>query len=184
MSAKDSNENQEDTPAEGDVAVTPLDDEGKKLNIKKILMIVIPVVIVIVLAALYFTGQFDKLLGKEQHNQEAAEQAKKEAEKETAVFMELPDMLINLSTQPGTQQRYLKMKIKLELSKEEDRAKVEPLTPRVVDQFQTFLREMRVEDLRGSAGMYRLRQELLYRVNLAARPVEVKDVLFQEILIQ
>jgi len=62
--------------------------------------------------------------------------------------------------------------------------KLEAVAPRVVDQFQTFLREMRIQDLRGSAGIYRLRQELLYRVNLAAQPVKVKDVLFQEILIQ
>jgi flagellar FliL protein len=58
------------------------------------------------------------------------------------------------------------------------------VAPRVIDQFQTYLREMRVEDLRGSAGIYRLRQELLYRVNIAADPVKVKDVLFQEMLIQ
>ena len=55
---------------------------------------------------------------------------------------------------------------------------------RVIDQFQTYLRELRVRDLRGSAGIYRLQMELLWRVNQAAAPVEVKDVLFQEILIQ
>ena len=66
----------------------------------------------------------------------------------------------------------------------EDVAAVEAVIPRVVDQFQTYLRELRVRDLRGSAGIYRLQMELLWRVNQAAAPVEVKDVLFQEILIQ
>jgi flagellar FliL protein len=61
---------------------------------------------------------------------------------------------------------------------------VEAVVPRVVDQFQTYLRELRVKDLRGSAGMYRLQMELLWRVNQAAAPVKVKDVLFQEMLIQ
>ena len=56
--------------------------------------------------------------------------------------------------------------------------------PRVVDQFQTYLRELRVKDLRGSAGIYRLQMELLWRVNQASAPVKVKDVPFQEILIQ
>ena len=40
------------------------------------------------------------------------------------------------------------------------------------------------EDLRGSAGMYRLREELLMRVTEAAQPVRVHDVLFQEMLVQ
>ena len=67
---------------------------------------------------------------------------------------------------------------------EADKVAVEQVMPRVVDQFQTYLRELRVKDLRGSAGIYRLQMELLSRVNAAAFPVEVKDVLFQEILIQ
>jgi flagellar FliL protein len=65
-----------------------------------------------------------------------------------------------------------------------DVAAVEKVLPRVVDQFQTYLRELRVQDLRGSKGMYRLQMELLSRVNAAAAPTQVKDVLFQEILIQ
>jgi len=66
----------------------------------------------------------------------------------------------------------------------EAKASVENVMPRVIDQFQTYLRELRVKDLRGSAGIYRLQMELLSRVNAAAYPVEVQDVLFQEILIQ
>ena len=54
----------------------------------------------------------------------------------------------------------------------------------MVDNFQVYLRELRVEDLRGSAGIYRLREELLARVNSAVRPTKVKDVLFKEMLVQ
>ena len=71
-----------------------------------------------------------------------------------------------------------------EFKSAEDMASVEKVLPRVIDQFQTYLRELRVRDLRGSAGIYRLQMELLARVNQAAYPVEVQDVLFQEILIQ
>ena len=56
--------------------------------------------------------------------------------------------------------------------------------PRVVDGFQVYLRELRPEDFQGSAGMFLLRQELLRRVNLAARPVKVTDVLFREVIVQ
>jgi flagellar protein FliL len=92
-------------------------------------------------------------------------------------------MIVNLSNDDGTP-RYLRLTVQLELKSAEDVEAVEAVIPRVIDQFQTYLRELRVRDLRGSAGIYRLQMELLWRVNQAAAPVEVKDVLFQEILIQ
>ncbi len=98
-------------------------------------------------------------------------------------FLEMPTMIVNLNTEDGTP-RYLRLTVQLELDNESDKADVEAVIPRVIDQFQTYLRELRVKDLRGSAGIYRLQMELLWRVNQAADPVEVKDVLFQEILIQ
>ena len=61
---------------------------------------------------------------------------------------------------------------------------IEEMMPRIVDNFQVYLRELRVEDLKGSAGMYRLREELLKRVNVAVAPVKVNDVLFKEMLVQ
>lgn len=98
-------------------------------------------------------------------------------------FLKIPDMIVNLNTQDG-QPRYLRLAVQLELNSEADKAAVEAVLPRVVDQFQTYLRELRVTDLKGSKGIYRLQIELLSRVNSAAAPVKVKDVLFQEILIQ
>ena len=56
--------------------------------------------------------------------------------------------------------------------------------PRLQDLFQTYLREMRPEELRGSAGTYRLREELIARANVAAAPAKVNDVLFTQLLIQ
>lgn len=98
-------------------------------------------------------------------------------------FLEIPPMIVNLNTEGG-QTRYLRLSVQLEFASHGDKAAVEGVLPRVVDQFQTYLRELRVRDLRGSAGIYRLQTELLWRVNQAAAPVKVKDVLFQEILIQ
>jgi flagellar FliL protein len=92
-------------------------------------------------------------------------------------------MIVNLNSEDGTP-RYLRLSVQLEFKTSEDMAAVESVLPRVIDQFQTYLRELRVRDLRGSAGIYRLQMELLARVNQAAYPVEVQDVLFQEILIQ
>ncbi len=72
----------------------------------------------------------------------------------------------------------------LEVADAEAAAKIDPVMPRVIDNFQVFLRELRVEDLSGSAGMFRLKEELVRRVNLAVAPAHVDDVLFKEMLIQ
>ncbi len=98
-------------------------------------------------------------------------------------FVEIPTMIVNLNSEDGTP-RYLRLTVQLELEDPGDVEAINTVIPRVVDQFQTYLRELRVKDLRGSAGIYRLQMELLWRVNQASDPVKVKDVLFQEILIQ
>ncbi len=180
-----------------------------KAGLKKILIIVIPVVVLLGGGAgLYFTGMLDSLLGakKEEGGEHAApegEHGAAPAEGEHAApaegghgeaaegghgeaggaFLEIPTMIVNLESDDGTP-RYLRLTVQLELENPADKPSVEAVTPRVVDQFQTYLRELRVRDLRGSAGIYRLQMELLSRVNQAAAPVKIKDVLFQEILIQ
>jgi flagellar FliL protein len=69
--------------------------------------------------------------------------------------------------------------------KEEKQAEaVKPSLPRVADIFQTYLRELRPSDLNGSAGLFRLREELTKRVNLAVAPSEISAVLFKEIVVQ
>ena len=92
-------------------------------------------------------------------------------------------MIVNLSGE-GKHPNFLKVKISLELADEKDLPLMDTLKPRIVDSFQVYLRELRIEDLRGSAGLYRLREELLMRVTEAAQPVRVRDVLFQEMLVQ
>jgi flagellar FliL protein len=158
------------------------EEGGKKGLNKKLLLIIIPILLLTIGGGLYFTG----VIGGGAEEVELAEgevSEETEAEEETnAAFYALPDLIVNLASQSGS--RFLKLKVQLEIADEADLAAIEAVTPRVIDQFQTYLREMRVEDLRGSSGIYRLRQELLYRVNIAAHPVKVKDVLFQEMLIQ
>ena len=176
-----------------DTAVESLeDDEGGKD--KKKLFIILGILLLVLIGAgagLYFSGFLDKMLGKgattEGHAEEGGEHAAEGGEHgEGAVgaqFLKIPDMIVNLNSEDGTP-RYLRLSVQLEFKNAADMAAVEKVLPRVVDQFQTYLRELRVRDLRGSAGIYRLQMELLGRVNQAAYPVEVQGVLFQEILIQ
>jgi flagellar FliL protein len=79
---------------------------------------------------------------------------------------------------------YLKLSTSLELETADEKAGVTALMPRIVDQFQGYLRELRIDDLKGSAGVLRLKEELLRRINAAAAPYRVRDVLLKEMIVQ
>lgn len=191
---KEVDEDQKETEGgEGAEGGDPLADGDKKSSKKKLLIIAVPIILLLGGGAgAYFTGMLDGLLGKKpaaegeaagEHG-EAAKGEHGEGAGPGAFFVKIPDMIVNLNNAEGQQQRYLRLAIQLEVANEADGKALEAVMPRVIDQFQTYLRELRAKDLRGSAGLYRLQIELLNRVNQAAAPIEVKDVLFQEILIQ
>jgi flagellar FliL protein len=100
------------------------------------------------------------------------------------VFIDVPDMLVNLVGAPGERVQYLKVKAVLEVKDEKQVEAIKPSMPRVTDLFQTYLRELRPTDLNGSAGLFRLKEELTRRVNAAVSPVPVSAVLFREIVVQ
>ncbi len=101
-----------------------------------------------------------------------------------ATFVDLPDVLVNLANAGTDRTQYLKVKIVLELPDANLVAQIQPLMPRVMDAFQTYLRELRPTDLDGSAGLYRLKEELTRRVNAAVAPNRITAVLFKEIVVQ
>lgn len=100
------------------------------------------------------------------------------------VFMDVPDMLVNLVGLPGERVQYLKVKLVLEVKEDKQVEAIKPALPRVTDIFQTYLRELRPADLNGSAGLFRLKEELTKRVNVAVAPNAVSAVLFKEIVVQ
>ncbi len=169
----------------------------KKFTPKKIILfVVLPLVLILALGAgAYFMGFLDTLLPG--HGKPTCEEVKEgdpdfekcQVEKEAAealmpgVFLDVPNMIVNLSS-TTKQPRFLKVSLKIELENAEEQKKFEPILPRVIDQFQMYLRELRIEDLRGTSGIYRMKIELLSRVRAAAPGVKVRDVLFQEILVQ
>ena len=99
-------------------------------------------------------------------------------------FVEVPDLLVNLVGNPGDRVQYLKVKVVLEVKEEKQVEAIKPTLPRVSDIFQTYLRELRPSDLNGSAGLFRLKEELTKRVNVALAPNQVNAVLFKEIVVQ
>jgi len=167
----------DDPDEDGDEEGEPSDGGGKKK-----LFIIIGLALLLVIggaAAAYFTGLLQPLI--EMIAGDGA--AEEEVVAQDAIFYDLPELLVNLST-TGRKSTFLKIRIALELEKAEDLPAVESVMPRIVDNFQVYLRELRVEDLKGSAGMYRLREELLKRVGAAIAPTKINDVLFKEMLVQ
>jgi flagellar FliL protein len=101
-----------------------------------------------------------------------------------SIFIDVPEMLVNLVGSPGERVQYLKARIVLEVKEEKQVEAIKPTMPRVTDIFQTYLRELRPADLNGSAGLFRLKEELTRRVNTAISPSQVNAVLFKEIVVQ
>ena len=173
---------------------------------KKLLLLAVPLVLAAAGAGLWFSGILPGLLGLGAPAEQAAEAAHggghggghgaghapaaaghgaapAAAAGRAAIFFDMPEVVANLNA-PGRRASYIKLRSKLELARAEDNALVQAAMPRLLDLFTTYLREIRPEELRGSAGTQRLREELMARANLVAAPARVTDVLFQEILVQ
>ena len=98
-------------------------------------------------------------------------------------FYTLPDMVVNIQS-PDSKPTFLKLSLTLEMHDADLAHTLQGQMPRMQDMFQGFLRELRPEDLAGSAGSYQLRAEILRRVNLIAAPSKVDAVLIEEMLVQ
>ena len=147
---------------------------------RKLILILATVLVLAAAAGGWFSGLVPRLLhrGEAEHLEAAAAPAHA-----APVFMELPDIVANLNS-GNRRNAFIKLKARVELSKHEDELAVQAAMPRVLDLFQGYLREMRPEELRGTAGTYRLREELVARINIAAHPARVLNVLFTELLVQ
>jgi len=157
--------------ADADADEAPAGQPKKKLGLKQILMFVVaPLVLLLGAGAgVFFSG----VLGGGDHEDVIVADP---------VFYELPEFVANLNaTAP---MRFLKMKVALEITDKEASKRLDAELPRVLDAFQVFLRELRPEDVDGSQGMLRVKEELLRRVDLAVRPSIVSDVLVKEIIVQ
>jgi flagellar FliL protein len=98
-------------------------------------------------------------------------------------YADMPDIIVNIQGADAAP-AYLKLSVSLELDSPEEKAGITALMPRVVDQFQGYLRELRIDDLKGSAGIVRLKEELLRRINASAAPYRVHDVLLKQMIVQ
>ncbi len=158
---------------------------GKKSSVKKLLIFVLLPLLLLggTAGGLIATGIFNPFGGGHEEAGHGQEKKATAPDPASIVFYDMPDLLVNLNGS-GKRVSFLKMRVSLELADAKDQAAIQKLAPRVIDSFQVYLRELRADDLRGSAGITRLKEELLRRVNAAVEPAKVRDVLFREMLVQ
>lgn len=165
---------------------------------KKLILLGLPILLIAIGGGLWFGGILPPLLGLGGHAEEHGEahgegrggiakpgelKPEAEAKAKIPVFVDLPDLVANLNV-GQRRSSFIKLKARIEIARAEDQPIVMAAMPRLQDMFTTYLREMRPEELRGSAGTYRLREELVARANIAVAPARVVDVLFSEMIIQ
>ena len=163
-------------PPQGEETAEAPPKKGKR---KLIIMVAAPAVLLLSVGGLWFSGILPHALGMNKHEEHAEEVAKVVPPS----YVDVPDMIANLNS-TNHKPSYVKMSARVEVPKPEDAEKIKAALPRLQDMMQTYLREMRPEEFRGSAGTYRLREELLVRANAAVAPAKISDVLFTQMLVQ
>jgi len=191
---KEEPENESEATKDGEGEEGEGEGGGKKGK-KKLLFIIIGAVVLLIIAGVVFSGVLGGGKKGEEEPAEHAESghgeakeghgegAKAGAETGKPVYYELPQFLVNLNS-PNGRVSFLKMGVTLELRDAEAVPIMDANKPRVMDTFNTYLRELRPSDIQGSAGIYRLRDELMKRLNGTIEDGVVKDILFSEIIVQ
>lgn len=161
--------------AEKDEAPDPAPPPAKRGGRRRLVLIAAPALLIAAAAGAWVAG-----LAPFAHG---GAQARKPAPPGPPIYVDLPEMVANLDSDPR-RPRYVKLHARIEVADRRDEAAVQAAMPRIQDLFQTYLRDMRPEDLRGSMGTYRLREELIARADVAAAPGRIEDVLFVEMIVQ
>jgi flagellar protein FliL len=178
--------------AEGEEGEAP---PKKKLPLKMLIIAGVAAVLVLggggTAAFMFLKPKPDAAHGEKKAEKKKDKKDKKEGEKlageiregpDGILFYTMPNVVVNMQTADG-RSTFLKLKLTLEVPDQETVDLLEPNMPRLQDMFQTFLRELRPEDLQGSQGSYQLRMEIQRRVNLVIAPAKVNAVLIEEMLI-
>lgn len=152
------------------------------INQKKILLFLIPLLILIGIGV----GMISVFSGKEEELPDGTyniikniiDQDGQSVEKIT-VFYDLPEVTSTLKSYNKKERSKLSVRLSLELNKVEDIKPIEALIPRIKDAILSHTIELTDDDINNSAGLYWLKEELLYRINLLVHPVKINSLNFK-----
>ncbi len=140
------------------------------------------ITVLLTVLACVFIGGF--LFHKSFQLQEIEEQTQLHDDTHKVIFVPLDEMTINLKNGAGNNITWLRIKVVLEVKGKNNYNVVSQLTPKIVDIFQTYLKELRQSDLEGSFGIYKIKNEMMMRINTVIYPAAINEILFQEIIVQ
>lgn len=175
----------DDDELEFDDALEEEESKGKK----GMILLVLLLLLIGAGAGLYFTGMLDSLMPQnevevvENAEEKTTSAASNKKEPLEVVYYELPHIMANLNPGSATPS-FIKTTITIEAPNQETVSRLQAIQPKVMDVINTYIRELRPGDLKGSAGTQRLREEIMMRINKTLDPDEISNVLFKEILIQ
>lgn len=153
---------------------------------KLIIMIVLPVLLLVGGGAgAYFMGVFsdEQVAAEEMDGEMEVAEVIAPVMPEDIVFVDLPDLLLNLNV-TGKRLRFLKVVTAVEVANDEMADVVQQMMPRILDNLHLYFRSVRPEELAGPDGVYRIKEDLLVRINDTIKPASVRDVLVKEMLVQ
>lgn len=176
----DEQQNQQAAPAGEAAGAEGAEGAAAPAGGNKKLFIIIGAAVLVVLIGGGVAGYFLMAGGS---GDEKHEMTPEELAVSDVVFYDMPPMTVPLANEDGGA-RFLKLKLALELGKASDAQVVEKLLPRLQDDVQNFLRQLRGEDVQGSVAIQRLKEALLLRSNQVLAPVAVRQVLLRELLVQ
>jgi len=141
-------------------------------------------------AAFLFSGPSAKAEGaKDAHGEKKEEKSAEGGHGEGGeaggkdAFVDVPAMMVNLRS-PDGQTRFLKLHFMIVPGDGVAADELKEKLPLVLDSFQPFLRELRPEDLAGSAAVFRIKEEMMVRATATLGDGKVKDILIQDLVQQ
>jgi len=154
---------------------------------KLVFLVVLPLVVLTAIggAAAYFMGALpvEQLLAADAAPTEAGVEPDAEIDPSEIVFVNLPEILVNLDL-AGKRMRFLKFTAAIEVLGEDEAEIVRRFVPRITDNMHLYLRSLQPEELSGAEGVYRIKKDLLARINQVVQPARVRDILVREMLVQ
>lgn len=164
-----------------------LDNEELKPQIdkKKILIFLLPVLIVIGLVVSFYSVFSQKISPDADLPYTVVDKGavSPENDKKLLVFYDLPEISVQIKNAAGNRE-FAKLRLSIEIPSIDDAKTIEGLMPEISDAVIAHTIELTDEELSGADGLYWLKEELLYRINLITDPVKVSNLNFKNFEIQ
>ena len=107
-----------------------------------------------------------------------------EKEEQMSIIIPLRSFVVNLFDKKGIGKRYLKISMELEVTKEEDKLKIDNNIPQLRDTVLILLSSQTLKDINTMEGKLELKHAILLRMNQILGNKTVRRIFFTEFVVQ